>query len=101
MIDPDVVRRVAGLARLGLSPEESETTITQLQGILEHFEVLGEVETEGVEPLAHAVDEPGTPGADEILVFPEPQDTLLSLTEHAREGFLVVQRILGDSDAEG
>lgn len=51
----DEVRHVAALARLDLSPSEEETLAQQLDRILQYVEKLSQLDTEGMEPLAHAV----------------------------------------------
>ena len=101
MVDPDEVRRVADLARLGLTPEKETTLVGELVAILEHFQTLGDVDTEGVEPMSHPTDGHGVPRPDQIEPFVGSREQLLSLTEHAREGFFVVPRILDtDTGAE-
>ena len=50
------VARIARLARLELSPAEAEHTRDQLNGILGFIEQLQSVNTDGIEPMAHAVD---------------------------------------------
>jgi aspartyl-tRNA(Asn)/glutamyl-tRNA(Gln) amidotransferase subunit C len=50
------VRRVARLARLELSPGETEKTRDQLNGIFAFIEQLQAVDTTGIEPMSHAVD---------------------------------------------
>jgi aspartyl-tRNA(Asn)/glutamyl-tRNA(Gln) amidotransferase subunit C len=52
----DEVLRIARLARLEVSPAEAETTREQLNGIFAFIEQLRAVDTEGIEPMAHAVD---------------------------------------------
>jgi aspartyl-tRNA(Asn)/glutamyl-tRNA(Gln) amidotransferase subunit C len=47
------VRWVAHLARLELSAGELETMARQLSAIVDYFHQLQQVQTEGVEPLAH------------------------------------------------
>jgi aspartyl-tRNA(Asn)/glutamyl-tRNA(Gln) amidotransferase subunit C len=49
----DEVRWVAHLARLELTPEELALMTRQLGAILDYVQQLGEVNTDGVEPLAH------------------------------------------------
>ena len=49
------VLHIATLCRIGLSEEEVEHFRRQLSHILEQFEVLKQVDTEGVEPTSHAV----------------------------------------------
>lgn len=50
------VRRVAQLARIEISPAEAETTQTQLNHIFALIEEMQAVDTQGVEPMAHAQD---------------------------------------------
>ena len=51
----DEVLHVADLARLSLVPEEIEVVTRQLNDILAYVEKLQELDTEGVEPLAHVI----------------------------------------------
>jgi len=67
LIDEAQVRHVAKLARLELSDEEVALFAGQLGAILQYFHQLQEVDTTGVEPMAHPLpvtnvlreDEPG------------------------------------------
>lgn len=52
-LSPDDVRKVAKLARLKLSPGEEQQFALQLGQILDYVELLNEVATVDVEPLAH------------------------------------------------
>ena len=52
-IDESQVRHIAHLARLKLSDEEIAQFGTQLGAVLQYFEQLNEVNTDGVEPTAH------------------------------------------------
>ncbi|QDT65410.1 Asp-tRNA(Asn)/Glu-tRNA(Gln) amidotransferase subunit GatC [Calycomorphotria hydatis] len=51
------VKKIASLARLHLSSEELDTYAAQLGGILGYVEMLNEVDTDGIEPMAHAVEQ--------------------------------------------
>ena len=52
-LSADDVRWIAHLARLQLSDEELATITPQLQAIVDYVDQLRQVNTEGVEPLAH------------------------------------------------
>lgn len=52
----DDVSRIARLARIEISPVETAQTRDQLNGILTFVEQLQAVNTDGIEPMAHAVD---------------------------------------------
>ena len=55
-LSADEVRKVADLARLELSDAELDTMARQLSAIVDYINQLHQVNTEGVEPLAHALD---------------------------------------------
>ena len=50
------VRHIAVLARVAMTDDEIEMMRDQLSNILDHFDVLQQVDTEGVEPTGHSVD---------------------------------------------
>jgi aspartyl-tRNA(Asn)/glutamyl-tRNA(Gln) amidotransferase subunit C len=50
------VEQVSRLARLELSPKELDMMTAQLAQIVDYVEQLGELDTELVEPMAHAVE---------------------------------------------
>ena len=52
-LTPDDVSRIANLARLELTPAESERMLTQINGFFDIVEKMSAVDTTGVEPLAH------------------------------------------------
>jgi len=54
-IDEGQVRKVAKLARLELTDAEVAEFTGQLSSILEYFEKMNELDTEGVKPLAHCL----------------------------------------------
>jgi aspartyl-tRNA(Asn)/glutamyl-tRNA(Gln) amidotransferase subunit C len=54
-LTPEEVRHIAQLARVGVTPEDVERFREQLSNILENFEVLNQVDTDGVPPTGHAI----------------------------------------------
>lgn len=50
------VKRAASLARLEISDAESQRFLDQLSGVFELIAKMESVDTEGVEPMAHAQD---------------------------------------------
>ena len=75
-ISRDQVAHIAGLARLMLSEEETDQMARDLDQILDYVATLDELDTEGIEPTAHAIpletplrpDEP-VPGMDPALAM--------------------------------
>lgn len=55
-VSAELVRKVARLARIRLTEDEVATFARQLGQILHYVEILDGVDTEGVEPMAHAAD---------------------------------------------
>ena len=54
-LTPQDIDRIANLARLALSSEESERMLSQLNGFFGIVEKMQAVDTSGVQPLAHPV----------------------------------------------
>ena len=71
-LTPDEVRHITLLARVGLDPEELERYRTQLSDILEHFQVLQEVDTKGISPTGSSVLQ------ESVMRDDEPADSLSS-----------------------
>ena len=61
----DQVRKVASLARLELSADDLARMQRELSAILDYFELLQKLNTDGVEPLAHALEVRNVFRADE------------------------------------
>jgi aspartyl-tRNA(Asn)/glutamyl-tRNA(Gln) amidotransferase subunit C len=84
-LSADQVRWIAHLARLDLTEAELETMTRQLSAIVDYVAQLQQVDTEGVEPLAHALpihnvfrdDEPAPslPVAEALANAPDPRIT--------------------------
>ena len=54
-IDADLVRHIGKLSRIELSDDDVHALGRQLASILAYFDKLQELDTEGVEPMPHAV----------------------------------------------
>lgn len=83
------VEKVASLARLHLNEKEKIIMTSQLNAILEHVEKLNEVNTEGVEPLAHIIDVSNAFREDEIFHDFSQTQTLQNAPAEARGCFKV------------
>ena len=62
----DDVNRIAHLARIEVEPHEAEQVLLQLSGIFGLIEEMRAVNTDGVEPMAHAQDLTLRLRADEV-----------------------------------
>ena len=54
-LTPQDIDRIANLARLELTPTDSERMLTQLNGFFDVVEKMRAVDTSGLTPLAHPV----------------------------------------------
>jgi len=87
------VLHIARLARLGLTEEDVERFREQLSNILDNFEVLKEVESEGVPPTTHAVPLQNVLREDEVAPS-LPQDQVLANAPQQEEGHFKVRPVL-------
>ena len=89
MIDREEVRKVANLARLELTPEEEEQFTSQLNGILDYFEQLSELDTSNVEPTTRAIDVSNVMRADDLQPFANGESILQRAPDRDGEFFKV------------
>ena len=89
------VLHVARLARIGLKDADIEKFQQQLSSIMEHFDVLSRVDTNGVEPTTHTLPLVGIMGDDE----PQPSLTheqVLANAPMEHDGYLRVRAVLDE-----
>ena len=55
-LSDDQVRRLARLARIAVRPEESAAVVERLNRVLGLVDEMRQVDTAGIEPMAHALD---------------------------------------------
>ena len=92
-VTPDQVRHIANLARIAMSEEEIERLVPELNNILGWVEQLGEVDTEGVEPLTAVIDNDLRLRADEVSDGNRRDDILANAPE-AEHGFFAVPKVI-------
>lgn len=93
MINKEVLEKAAKLSSLVLSEQEKEKTIKEMSKILEHFNELQKVDTEGVEPLHTPVDMENLWRVDTISVEQTTEELQSSLAE-TMEGQLKVPKVV-------
>ena len=89
----DDVRHIANLARIEMSDQQAEKLLPELNNILGWVEQLGEVDTDGVEPLATVVDMAMRLRDDEITDG-DVRDKVLSNAPNAQHGFFAVPKVI-------
>ncbi len=93
-LTPEQVRHIARLARLGIEDGEVERFAGQLSEILDYFERLRQVDTEGVPPTAHTLPLHNVFRDDDPAPSMEPDQTLANAPQ--REGDLFKVRAVLD-----
>lgn len=87
------VEHVAQLARLALSEEEKDVFSKQLADIVGYINQLNEVNTENVEPMAHAIPMVNIVRED-VAENNYDRDELLAISPYEEDGFIRVPKII-------
>ena len=78
IISDDTIEYVGILAKLELSPEEKEQAKKDMGSMLDYIDKLGELDTQGVEPMSH--------------VFPVKNEEILRNAPEEKDGMFAVPR---------
>jgi aspartyl-tRNA(Asn)/glutamyl-tRNA(Gln) amidotransferase subunit C len=89
----DDVKRVAKLARLGLTEAETTETLAQLNSILELVDQMQQIDTHGVAPLAHPLELKQTLRADAVTETNQ-REKFQAIAPQADAGLYLVPRVV-------
>ena len=92
-VDTQQVRHIAKLARIAMSDEEIERLVPELNNILGWVEQLGEVTTDGIEPLTAVVPNKLRLREDEVTDGNCRED-ILANAPVAEHGFFAVPKVI-------
>jgi len=92
-VSPEQVRHIAKLARIAMSDEELDRLLPELNNILGWVEQLGEVDTDGVEPLATVIDQK-LRLRDDVVNDGNIRDAILANAPEAQHGFFAVPKVI-------
>ena len=87
------VEKVALLARLRFDDAQLDSMTSELQQIVAYVDHLGEVNTDNVEPMAHAVPLTNVLRADEVRPS-IPQEAALANAPKQANGLFIVPKIV-------
>lgn len=93
----DDIGRIARLARLELSPQQSERMLAQLNDFFQVVEAMRAVDTTGVEPLAHplaAVQDVQLRLRDDVVTEPDRREAYQRGAPAVEEGLFLVPRVI-------
>jgi aspartyl-tRNA(Asn)/glutamyl-tRNA(Gln) amidotransferase subunit C len=92
-VSSEQVRHIAKLARIAMSDEEIERLVPELNNILGWIEQLGEVDTDGVEPLTAVIDQK-LRLRDDVVTDGNIRDDILANAPDAQHGFFAVPKVI-------
>ena len=92
-VSNEQVRHIAKLARIAMSEEEIERLVPELNNILGWVEQLGEVDTDGVEPLTGVIDQK-LRLRDDVVDDGNIRDEVLENAPDAQHGFFAVPKVI-------
>ena len=92
-MDEVTIQRLMTLSQLSLDGEAKEKISRDLDAIIGFIEIMDQVDTEGVEPLAHAVDL-DQPLREDRAVVDEDREIFQSIAPKTADGFYLVPKVL-------
>ena len=94
----DDVLHIAQLARLGVGNERAAELTRELSAILDHMQVLSQVDTSSV-PVTAGVGAGGTPLRPDTGVTPPLAKGIETIAPLMRDGFFIVPRLATHEDS--
>ena len=92
-VDTEQVRHIAKLARIAMSDGDIEAMVPELNAIIGWVEQLGEVNTEGVEPLTAVIDQK-LRLRDDVVTDGDCRDAVLANAPEGQHGFFAVPKVI-------
>ena len=92
-VSNDQVRHIAKLARIAMSDEEIERLAPELNNILGWVEQLGEVNTDGIEPLTAVIDQK-LRLRDDVVTEGNIRGEILANAPEAQHSFFAVPKVI-------
>ena len=92
-VSSEQVRHIAKLARIAMSEEELERLVPELNNILGWVEQLGEVNTDGIEPMT-AVIEQELRLREDVVDAGNIRDEILANAPDTQHGFFAVPKVI-------
>ena len=96
-LTPQDIGRIAHLARLELSPNESERMLTQLNGFFDIVEKMRAVDTTGIEPLAlpvAAIQDIALRLRDDVASEPDQREANQRSAPAVEDGLYLVPKVI-------
>ena len=94
IIDDALISKLERLSRLKLSEEERKNIQKDLNSILQMFDKLSEIDTEGVEPLTYVLEEHQPPLREDKVADEFSNSEALKNASKKEEPFFIVPKFL-------
>ncbi len=91
------VKRIAHLSHLAISEDEAKATLEQLQKVFNLVEQMQSVNTDGIEPLAHPIEQIMTiaqPLRDDVVTELDQRDAYMKNAPAEHEGLFLVPKVI-------
>ena len=92
-LDTEAVRHIAALARIRVGDGELEPLAVELSRIVDWFEQLRDVDTEGVAPMS-SVAAVGLPMRDDAVTDGDCREAILGNAPATAKGFFAVPKVV-------
>ena len=92
-LEPDEVEKIAHLARIAVAADEIEALNTELSGILDLVERMGELDTSDIVPMAHPLDMPQRLRPD-VVTKENHREAYQSVAPATENGLYLVPRVI-------
>ncbi len=93
IIDDETIEYVSILAKLELSEEEREQAKKDMGRMLDYIDKLGELDTEGVEPMSHVFPVQNV-FREDVVTNSDTRAQLLANAPEQKDGMFMVPRIV-------
>jgi len=91
--DNDEIKKIAHLARININKNEADKVGEKLEGILGLIEQMTQVNTDGIEPMAHALDITQPLREDKVTEVDITKKSL-KLSNETHQSLFIVPRVI-------
>jgi aspartyl-tRNA(Asn)/glutamyl-tRNA(Gln) amidotransferase subunit C len=89
----DDVKKIAHLARLGIAEQDIEHYAKDLSGMLDLMTQMGTLDTQGVQPMAHPLDQTQRLRAD-VVTETDQRQLFQSIAPQTEAGLYLVPKVI-------
>ena len=91
--DNDEIKKIAHLARININKNEADKVSKKLEGILGLIDQMTQVNTDGIEPMAHALDITQPLREDKVTEV-DIRKKSLKLSNDTHQSLFIVPRVI-------